>query len=353
MAIAQDAMTNEEIIEDYLFPEDVAEEQLSEEEEVETSEEELVSEDDEVEDTAEEDSDEEVTDDEVDEDEKESSERWMPKSLDELASAMEVDPDDLKSIRVKTKVDGVEGEATLAEVIKNYQINKSLTERSEQFAHERKQFEESTKAAVEQYQAKIQEAETMTQLIENRLRDEVQSIDWEQLRAENPAEYAVRRQDYMERIGEIEGMKQAVMQERQEQMQKQQEEYQTQHQQFLKRNQEMLMDALPEWRDTETRQKDMQELKTYLQSQNISEQEINAIVDYRMVVLAKKAKAFDEMQTNAKPAQARAKSVPKFTKPGSVKTKQTANSNLTKKRIQRATKSQDTDDWARVLEDMI
>jgi hypothetical protein len=347
MAIEQDAMSNEEIIENYLFQEDVPEKVPSEEEVVEASEEEV------EDDSIEEEGSEEVKEDEVDEDEKDSSERWMPESLDELASAMEVEPDDLKSIRVKTKVDGVEGEATLAEVIKNYQINKSLTERSEQFAHERKQFEDQTKAALEHYQTKLQEAESMTQIIEERLRGEVQSVDWDQLRRENPAEYAVKRQDFVERIGEVESMKQAVIAERQEQMQKQQQQFQEQHQEFLRKNQELLLDSVPEWRDEAARKTDMQELKAYLQSQNISDQEINGIVDYRMVVLAKKAKAYDEMQTKASPAKAMAKTKPKFTKPGTVKSKSNAQDGLTKKRIQRASKTQTTDDWARVLEDIL
>lgn len=347
MAINQDAMSNEEIIENYLFPEDVTEEELSEEEVVEASEEI-------VEDAIEEDSDEEVKDDEVDEsEEEESSDHWMPESLDELAAAMEVDTDDLKSIRLKTKVDGVEGEATLAEVIKNYQLNKSLTERSEAFANERKQFDEKQQSIIQAYEAKIAEAESLTQVVEERLKAEIGGIDWEQLRVDNPAEYAVRRQDYMERIGEVENMKQAVLQERQEQMTKQQQEFMEQQKAFLQQNHQKLLDSVPEWRDESVRKKDMNELKSYLNAQGVSDQEINGIVDYRMVVLAKKAKAFDEMQTNAKPAQAKAKTKPRFTKPGSVKSKQTANNNLTKKRIQRATKSQTTDDWAKVLEDMI
>lgn len=345
MAINEDAMSNEDIITNYLFPEDA--EELPEEE-VSRAEEDS----DEVEDT-EEDSSEEVEDDEVDEGEKESDERWMPKSLDELAAAMEVEPDDLKSIRVKTKVDGIEGEATLAEVIKNYQINKSLTERSEAFAHKQKQFEEATKKAAEEYQQKIESAEAVTQVLEERLKSEIGKIDWDRLYADDPGEWAAKRQQYAEQIGEVEQMKQTIIKQRQESMQKQQQEYLAAQQQMLKQNHENLLAAIPELRDSETREKELSSLRTYLKNQKISDEEINGIVDYRMVVLARKAKAYDEMQTKANPVKAKAKLQPKFTKPGTVKSKDAHNDVKSKKKIQRAAKTQNVEDWTSVLEDRL
>lgn len=352
MATQQDAMTPEEqIFEHFSTTDSLFQDETSEEEKAQAApeEEELEAEDTDIEDEEVEDE----GDDEESEPEEESETPWMPTSLDELAAAMEVETDDLKSIRIKTKVDGVEGEATLAEVIKNYQLNKSLTERSEAFAHERKQFEERSQQLAKAFEEKLAGAESLTMMAEERLKREIGAIDWEQLRADDPAEYAVRRQDYMEKIGELEASKQQIMQERQEQFQKQQQEWLENRDKLLKHNQEKLLEVVPEFRDPDLRTKEVNELKSYLRSQEISDEEINNIVDYRMIVLARKAKAYDEMQTKVKPAKAKAKTKPKFTKPGSVTTKADADSSRMIRRHKRAAKTQDVDDWAAALEDRL
>ena len=356
MATQDGAMTNEEAVFEYLSGQDslFEDERQSEPEEAQATEEIPEEPTDEVEEEEIEESeveDEEVEDDEVEEQEPDAP--WMPSSLDELAAAMEVEPDDLKSIRVKTKVDGVEGEATLAEVIKNYQLNKSLTEKSEAFSHERKQFQEQANQVAQAYQSKLQEAEDLTQILEDGLKSQISAIDWETLRREDPAEYTAQRQDFMERIGQIETQKKKLVEKREEDRKKQYEEYMQQHQQVLQWNQEQLMSNVPEYKDLEYMKRDMSELKGYLQSQGVADEEINNITDYRFVVLARKAKMFDEMQTKAAPAKAKAKSKPKFTKPGAARSKANAADTKTKNRYKRAAKTQDIDDWSKVLEDRL
>jgi len=78
-------------------------------------------------------------DDPSEEAESSDDDKWMPKSLDELAEALETSPEDLTTVlKVKTKVDGQEGEATLKDVIKSYQLEKTLNGRLEAHANERK-----------------------------------------------------------------------------------------------------------------------------------------------------------------------------------------------------------------------
>lgn len=352
MATPQDAMPAEEVIEQYLAQTDP--EQFADEETGTPEQEEAVSEatdeEQEVEASAEEQQEVEV---ETEEGEEEGEVPWMPESLDDLASAMEVETDDLRSIRVKTKVDGVEGEATLGDVIKNYQLNKSLTDRSEAFARERKAHDETFQKLQSSYEEKIKEAELLTQTIEQSVANQISQVDWDQLRAENPAEWTAKRQEFMEQIGELEASKTKIAQEREKQQQEMLKEQKEKYAQFLQYSTGKLIEAIPEFKDAEVRQKEMQSLKTYLLSQGITEQEVNMVSDYRTVLLARKAMAYDNMQDNAAPAKKKAKTVPKFRKPGAAKTKQNSNDALTKKRYKRAAESQNTDDWAKVLEDRL
>lgn len=351
MAIEQDAMNVEQEIEDYLAATDS---RFQEEEVISEEVEDNQTEVEDVEEDIVEDSTEEETEVEVDESEEEESDApWMPSNLEELAAAMEVEPDDLKSIRVKTKVDGVEGEATLSDVIKSYQFDKSLTERSEAFSHEKKQFAEQLEKVQAQVSQKLQDAETLTLLMEERLQGDIAQVDWDTLRIENPAEWSVKRQEFMEKIGEVESAKAQIVQSREAEMQKATQDRATLHKQMLDYNQSQLLDAIPEFKDSEVLKSEMAGIKDYLKANNVSDEEINTIVDYRMVVLARKAKAYDEMQTKAQPAKMKAKGKPKFTKPGSVKSKQNQQDSRTNARYKRASKSNDVDDWAKVLEDRI
>lgn len=346
MAIEQDAMNPEEIISDYLFPEDSKE--IPEDEVVAASEEEADDVDEEI-DTEDEDV---VVDEEVEEEEPDAP--WMPNDLDELAAAMEVDLDDLKgSIQVKTKVDGVEGKATLAEVIKNYQLNKSLTERSEAFAHKQKQFEQAVQSQKQLYDQKIQEAEAMTQVLEDNLRGEVSRIDWDTLRREDPAEYAALTQEYTQRIGMLEQHKQKIIKERTEAQTNQQREMQEKLAQAVAWNANKLIEVNPDLQDTEKRTEFATKIKDYLRANEVSDQEISGIYDYRVVNMIRKAMAYDEMQTKVKPAKAKAKTKPKFTKPGTVKTKADANDAAVKRKYKRAAESQNVDAWADVLLDRL
>ena len=79
----------------------------------------------------------------VEEKKEEEDKPWIPETVDELAEGLGVDVDALKAIKIKTKVDGVEADVPLGEVIKNYQLNKALTDRSEALAHQRKALEQA------------------------------------------------------------------------------------------------------------------------------------------------------------------------------------------------------------------
>ena len=273
----------------------------------------------------------------------------MPSSLEELAEAMEVDQDDLKSIQISTKVDGKEGRATLAEVIKNYQLNKSLTEKSEKFAQERKAFEEKVEKREQEIQQKLEDAESVTKLLEDQLKEEIGSIDWNQLRADNPAQYAVVKQDYMEKIGEIESKKQKIVKDREAAQKESMEKYQEKMKEVVQYNNDQLLKVDPKLADDKYRAKEMQELSTYLKGSNLTDEEINSVIDYRMITFMRKAKAFDEMQTKANPAKAKAKKKPKFVKPGTQKTSAAKAASATEKEIARFKKSGSVEDAASIL----
>lgn len=306
--------------------------------------------------TAEEPTDDATTEQEepvVEEKKEEEEQPWIPETVDELAEGLGVDLDAVKAIKIKTKVDGVEADVPLGEVIKNYQLNKALTDRSEALAHERKTLEEQARLYTADYQAKLQDLGSWQGILETRLREQVAAVDWQQLREEDPAEYAAKRQEYTERIAEIESMKASMESHRQALMQQQQQAYLTQIEQVVQENIKKLPNLIPEYKDEAFRKKDMADIKDYLVKQGFSEQEVRTVFDARQVAIARKAKLYDQMQTSVDPKIKQIKDKPKFIKPTARDTKEQLATRDTEKKIKRALKSQNTDDWANVLIDRL
>lgn len=287
----------------------------------------------------------------VEEKKEEEEKPWIPESVDELAEGLGVDIDALKAIKVKTKVDGVEADVPLGEVIKNYQLNKALTDRSEALAHQKKALEQAYQQFSVERETRLQDLTSWNQILETRLREQVAAVDWQQLREEDPAEYAAKRQEYTERIAEIESMKASMESHRQALMQQQQQAYLTQIEQVVQENIQKLPNLIPEYKDEAFRKKDMADIKDYLVKQGFSEQEVRTVFDARQVLIARKAKLYDQMQATVDPKIKQIKDKPKFVKPTQKVTPEDAVNKQYERKYKAALKSQHTDDWVNVLTD--
>jgi hypothetical protein len=126
----------------------------------------------------------------------------------------------------KIKVDGKVDVVPAADLIAGYQNNKSNTQKSKALAEEKKQFYEVDKPRLlQEYGTKIKDAEALTSYLENSLVKEYQGIDWNNLRFQNPGEYAALVQDYNIRVDEIQKIKTATETVKQQETQKYQQEF--------------------------------------------------------------------------------------------------------------------------------
>lgn len=279
-------------------------------------------------------------------------EKWIPSSIQELAEALEVEPDALKAIKIHTKVDGVEADVPLGEVIKNYQLNKAVTERSEQVAHARKQLEAVAQQFAQQRNEQLAQWQAWNQVLETRLKEQVGAIDWNQLREDDPAEYAAKRQEFTERIGEIESMKaQMVQQQRMAQAQALQQQHMA-YQQALNQNIQKLPELIPEYKDSSKMKTEMEELRGYLNGM-FAPEEVDSVYDARHIAIARKAMLYDKMMANGKPKVEKIKEKPKFVRPTSRTSQGAADRKRIDNQYKRAVQTQSTDDWAKIIEDRL
>jgi len=214
---------------------------------------------------------------------------------------------------VNVKVDGESSTIDMNDLIAGYQTNKSVTQRSQGLAEERKTFD-SEKGQVEQvYRSKLDTVDKLASHLEKQLIGDFESINWEQLRQEDPAEYAALRQDYSTKANELQNIKSAIQTDSDGQKAGVQEQVTEQKKQYVESQRAKMVENNPTWQDAEVHKADMVSYKDFLGSQyGFTDQEFDNVFDARLIELMKDAKKYHDGGKVA--ANKIKKPVPKFQK---------------------------------------
>lgn len=223
---------------------------------------------------------------------------------DQLASIFGTDPSNIQigddgSLKFRTKIDGQEGVANLAELIKSYQLESHLTRRSEQLAEQRRSLEAEAQAARQAFSDQLTQASSLLNTVEQQLLSEYQSIDWQRLRRENPAEYAAAQADYGARAQHVQALKQQAMQQQAELQQQQQAVTQQQ----VQAEYAALLESLPDWRDPAKAQAEAAEIQTFLRGRGFDDNSISTLVDHRQILLVRDAMLYRKSLEGSKLAE--------------------------------------------------
>ena len=214
---------------------------------------------------------------------------------------------------VNVKVNGESSTVEMQDLIAGYQNNKTFTQKSQVLAEERKTFDAQVGQLAEVYKTKLANADNLASFLEKKIVQEFDNVNWEQLRAENPAEYAAARADFSARASELQQYQQGLQEEMGQQDQQSQEQQQQHHQHNLQGQFDKMINNNPTWNNKETLQKDMLGLRTFMGNQyGFDDNDFNSVTDARVIELMKDAKAYREGQKIGKAK--RNKPVPKFQK---------------------------------------
>lgn len=229
---------------------------------------------------------------EVQTEEAEDSQELEAESESEEADTDEQDEDSDPQDWYTVKVGGEEIEVTLDEALKGYQRDADYRKKTMTLAEERK--------AVEQEKARIGQ---LVGDLESFVRHEEESVDWEELRRENPEEY-IARKDKLEQA-----------QKAKEQAQKEQQKF---YQDLVNKESKALIDAMGGddiW-SVDQRNTDIKLASDYLQDKGFKDEDIGQIIDHRLwTVIIDAAKSQKYKQTEAKVKEG-VRKAPKSVKPG-------------------------------------
>lgn len=249
--------------------------------------------------------------------ETEEGEALQFESVNELAEAMGITPDEfLANIKLTRKIDGVEEEVTLAELRDGNQRHADYTRKTTELAENRKAFEAEAEKAKQYLEQQFQEAAEITATLEAQLLDDYQSIDWNALELEDREEWLVQRQKYGEKAQQIQAIKAQTQQKLAERQQEQKAKQQQAYESMLAEQNNLLISAIPEWSDTSVRESEAKEMSAFLGEYGFSESEVGQVIDHRLVKLARDAMKNKGKTTQIDTAKKKVKKLPKLIKPG-------------------------------------
>lgn len=238
---------------------------------------------------------------------------------------------------VNIKVNGEASVIPVNDLIAGYQQNKAITIKGQTLAEERKDFEKQREEVAQAYQSKLQDVTAIGEHLEQRLVSEFESVDWNKLRAENPAEYAAARQDYAGRAQELKQIRQAVMVANQEALQEAENVQKQELTQYVSKQYEKMVENNPSWSDEKVFTKDMGALREFCSTEyGFTDTDFALARDARLIELIKDARNYHEGVKLAKEKIGK-KQVPKFQKStGKPKVKKTSKLESLTKAAQKA-----------------
>lgn len=225
--------------------------------------------------------------------------------------------DDAGNVVFKATIDGEQRDVKMSDLVKSYQLEGHVNQKSMKLESDRREFETSRDTAYQELTKRLTTANGLLSLAENSLMQEFQNIDWATLRATDPGEFAATRQYYAERMQMIEQAKAQVGQGGQQLTAEQQQRAMQEREQFHAAEiQKMVVDN-PAWSDQNVMAKEVGEIGKFLHEQyGFHPNEVADHMDARLMRMVRDAQAFRSGKQNLEQKKVPS-NVPKFRKPNS------------------------------------
>jgi hypothetical protein len=221
--------------------------------------------------------------------------------------------DDGNVVGIKTKVNGEEEIVSMTDLVAGYQNNKHVTQKGQAHAEAVKEFEVQ-KGQVEQvYASKLDSVDALSKHFEKQLVAEFDNINWQQLRQDNPAEYAALKSDFAAKANELKSIQDAITEDKATVNQEQVDSRAVNHKAYMKTQYEAMIEKNPEWSDEKVRNTAQEGFKSFVKEQyGFTDADWSLVYDARLIELVKDAKKYRDGAAVA--GKKRLKTVPKFQK---------------------------------------
>lgn len=232
------------------------------------------------------------------------------KSLGIDESAVDLDTDG--SVVIKTKIDGKEGTAKFADVLKSYQLQGHIDNKARAVAAQEQAMQQRMAAAEQAVEERVQRLDGLAKVATQELTREYNSIDWQWLRENNPGEYSARLTDFQYRQNQIGQIEQTAAQERDQlKQQRNQTDLAT-----LREQAQKIPSLIPEWKDNAVADKERQEIIRWAMKSGATPERVQKMNDAFDVSAYRKAMLYDQLQTSKTAIEHKVRTAPKLVKAG-------------------------------------
>lgn len=222
--------------------------------------------------------------------------------LASLAKTLGLDASDISleggELKLTTKVDGERAQVSMGELRKGYQLQKHFTRQNEEFLQQKQAWEQARQTQETQAQQLAHMATNVLDAEELDLNKRY-TRNWDQLRQDDPAEYAAQVADYNQKLNRIKERKNTLVSELQQREQQAWQEQQQQLQQAQQSGRQVIAEEFG-WNDEKTFVEGGRRLRDYMVDvAGFQPQEIDGIRDPRPFLVSEKARKYDEIMAKA------------------------------------------------------
>lgn len=237
-------------------------------------------------------------------------------SLDGLAEQLGIERNDLLShVKAEVKIQGETREVTLSDLISGHQMESDYRIKTAELAEQRRSFEEG-QAAINQARDELEQKLTpLVADLEKMVVTDQQELD-RLLNEGDMLQYETLKRQNEQRAAQLELAKQEqakIHAERQEQAK-------AELIKEIQANEAKLAEVKPDWvKDQVKGRQELDEIKSYLKTSGIPAEVADSLYDVPTILVAEKAMMWDRLQKSKPQTLKKAKSAPKFQKPGASK----------------------------------
>lgn len=248
----------------------------------------------------------------------------------------------------RVKVQGNEVEVPLDELLKGYSRTADYTKKSQSLAEQKKKVESKEKELDNLAQIQARYAENLKTL-ENLLVEPDDKVNLEELRNTDESAYVKALAEKGERERQ-----RAKLKAEQQRVQQEQASLQTQqYQKYLERQNDLLLEKMPEMKNTKHRNAVSQEIIAYGKEVGLTDQELNQVVDHRFVQILHEASQFKKLMKSKPEVLKKLKTAPKLMKAGVAKATSQSQQDSIKRAKSQLRKSGNVRDAAKLFNQLL
>lgn len=281
----------------------------------------------------------------------EEVEHFQVETLNELAEHIDVDAANLYNLKIPiTNANGEREDITIGEFkdnVQNSKLAKEATAKANQQIKETGERLKTIEQAVETFHS--ENAIIMNDEVAQ-LKKDFESINWEQLRSENPTDWNSKRLQFMDREKALVNKRQDAKQKYLQQKKQVTEELAKIREEKLQQEADRLFQYFPQWENRTTMEAEQAEIREYLLNNGYTVDEINddngiLQTDAKAIRLAYKSMLYDKSQNTSKASKKKIAAIgKKVLKPSAKRTKAAVTADATKKAHARLKKSGKVED---------